>query len=104
MLQIPIQEAPIWLVQTIINSSGKDNKKPASHYLGLLQGTGKGARNHSTASLAGLLLARGVDAQIAFEPIKAWNETRCKPLQSEDEVSKTFIYKANSWGLFPFVR
>ncbi|WP_338652695.1 bifunctional DNA primase/polymerase [Sporosarcina psychrophila] len=92
VLQTPILEVPKWLLETIISKTGgKYNKKPASHYVGLLQGAGQGVRNHSTTSLAGHLLARGVDAQVSFEIVKIWNEARCDPPQSEEEVNKTFM-------------
>lgn len=88
----PIPEAPEWLIQTIINKTGtKYNKKPSSHYVDLLQGVGEGARNHSTASLTGYLLRKDIDPGVAFELIRIWNETRCNPSQSEEEVQRTFI-------------
>ncbi|MFF2752769.1 bifunctional DNA primase/polymerase [Psychrobacillus sp. NPDC058041] len=92
VLETHIQEAPNWLVQTIIDKTGKKyDKKPASYYVGLLQGVGEGMRNHSTASLIGYLLRKNVDAGIAYELIKIWNEKRCDPPQSMEELTKTFI-------------
>ncbi|ALC85734.1 hypothetical protein AM499_07805 [Bacillus sp. FJAT-22090] len=92
VLETSIQEAPYWLVQTIINNTGhKYDKKPASHYVNLLQGVGEGMRNHSTASLIGYLLRKNVDADITYELIKIWNETRCNPSQSMEELNKTFV-------------
>lgn len=92
VLETPIQEAPNWLIQTIINRTGnKYDKKPGSYYVDLLQGVGEGMRNHSTASLIGYLLRKDVDPGVVFELIKIWNEKSCDPPQKVEEVTQTFI-------------
>lgn len=92
VLETTVQKAPDWLVHIINQSTGaKGKKKDSQHFISILQGIGEGARNHSTASLTGYLLNRNVDAGVAFEIIKIWNEVKCHPPQSEKEVENTFI-------------
>lgn len=92
VLETSIATAPEWLIQKVLkNSGGKSNKKPTSHFTSILKGVGKGSRNHSAASLTGHLLRKNIEPELVFELLMIWNETRCKPPMSEDEVTKTFI-------------
>jgi hypothetical protein len=92
-LEAPIAEAPTWLV-TLISKPA-----PAQRYGGTdrpewLQqacGTvGEGARNDTLTRLAGYLLRRWVDAELAYELATAWNATHCRPPLSEEELARTF--------------
>ncbi len=49
-------------------------------------GVAEGARNATIASLAGHLLWRGVDLEVAIELMLAWNRTHCRPPLADDEV------------------
>ncbi|MGZ6008807.1 MAG: bifunctional DNA primase/polymerase [Rhizomicrobium sp.] len=62
---------------------------PASYWRKLIQeGVKEGARNTTIASLAGHLLWRGIDPNVATELLLCWNRVRCRPPLSDDEVAR----------------
>ena len=48
----------------------------------------EGRRNATAARLAGYLLRRWVDPQLALALVAAWNRTHCQPPLGEDEVAR----------------
>lgn len=58
-------------------------------WLQITAGVGKGSRNVSTASLAGLLI-RKLDPHIAWDLLCAWNNQNNRPPLNEEELFKTF--------------
>jgi hypothetical protein len=52
------------------------------------EGVDEGSRNNALASLAGHLLWRGVDPQVALELLLAWNRVRCRPPLADNEVAQ----------------
>ena len=62
---------------------------PLAHWRDLLrEGVDEGCRNDTLASLAGHLLWHGVDPEVAFELLLAWNRMRCRPPLTDDEVAR----------------
>jgi hypothetical protein len=49
----------------------------------------EGARNRTLASLAGHLLRNRIDPWVTLDLLTAWNQTRCRPPLSENEVMTT---------------
>jgi hypothetical protein len=49
-------------------------------------GVAEGQRNTSLASLVGHLLWHGVDQKVVLELMLCWNQTRCNPPLSDEEV------------------
>jgi hypothetical protein len=62
---------------------------PPAEWRELVKGVDQGARNSSTARLAGYLLRRFVDPFVVLELLQCWNATRCMPPLSEAEVQRT---------------
>lgn len=52
-------------------------------------GVGEGERNNTIASLAGHLLWHDVDADVVAEMLVCWNQVRCRPPLSQEEVLRT---------------
>ncbi len=48
----------------------------------------EGTRNSTLASLAGHLLWHGVDPQVAFDLLLAFNRVRCRPPLPDEEVAR----------------
>jgi hypothetical protein len=77
---------PAWLMQ----DRERETARTRNDWLQLLRTTiHQGGRNHTVASLAGHLLRRGIDPQIALELLLGWNATRCRPPLPEAEVVRT---------------
>lgn len=96
---IPIIEAPNWLLNLIEKRTAtKDNKKPSSYWTGIMAGVNQGGRNQAATSLIGYLLRRYVDTALVVEIVDIWNE-RNKPPLSNDELEKIMISIARKEGL-----
>jgi hypothetical protein len=52
-------------------------------------GVAEGTRNNTIASLAGHLLGHGIDPNVTMELLLCWNEVRCRPPLTEEEVIRT---------------
>jgi Bifunctional DNA primase/polymerase, N-terminal/Primase C terminal 1 (PriCT-1) len=88
-----IAEAPPWLVTLMskqhVAQIHRDLDRPEWMQHACV-GVGEGARNDTTTRLAGHLLRRWVDAELAYELVTAWNATHCRPPLPKDEIGRTF--------------
>ena len=81
--------APVWLLLAAAGPTPQHGH-PARYWRALLaKGVASGERNNTIASLAGHLLWRVVDPQVVTELLLCWNEVRCDPPLSPEEVAKT---------------
>jgi len=83
---LPLATAPRWLLPAPHDDARRGH--PLAHWRDLArQDVAEGRRNNTLASLAGHLLWRGVDAQVALELLLAFNRARCRPPLPDDEVA-----------------
>jgi hypothetical protein len=81
---------PEWLLELVIGGRTPVRGRPLSHWREIVrQGVGEGERNSTIASLTGHLLWHEVDPEIILDLLLCWNEVRCRPPLSDDEVSRT---------------
>jgi hypothetical protein len=86
--EVGLAPMPHWLLGLLRSSHGQSGHR-LSHWRRLVrEGVEQGARNSTIASLAGHLLWHGVDAQVVLEMLMVWNEARCRPPLSADEVAR----------------
>lgn len=79
---------PAWLAERLRERS-PGQARPVSEWRELAAGGAReGERNARTASLAGHLLARGVDTLVTLELLIAWDATRNRPSLGGDEVTR----------------
>lgn len=79
---------PPWLSQLARPAHGRAGH-PLAHWRELVRRRiPEGERNNSIASLAGHLFWRGVDAEVVFELLEAWNREHCEPPLAADEVAR----------------
>jgi len=84
----PMAALPAWLREPSPDQGRRGH--PLTHWRRLLhEGVAEGERNNTIASLAGHLLWHGLDPEVATELLLAWNETRCRPPLSPEEVART---------------
>ena len=84
---VPLASAPQWLAPT---QRAHPGPRPVGHWRSLAaNGAPAGSRNDSVASLAGHLLARGVDPEVVKELLLGWNAARCRPPLDDQEVART---------------
>lgn len=80
---------PDWLLP-YLGSGGEHHGHPLSHWRQLARaGVAQGTRNSTIASLAGHLLWHGVDPEVVLDLMLCWNDRRCRPPLSDDEVART---------------
>jgi hypothetical protein len=80
---------PRWLIREITGSDRRVGRR-LSHWRQLVkEGVPEGERNNAVASLAGHLLWHGVDPEVTLELLLCWNNSRCRPPLSGDEVART---------------
>ncbi|MGX5789917.1 primase alpha helix C-terminal domain-containing protein [Staphylococcus equorum] len=72
-----------------INYSNQYKKRDSSYWRNLAFGVGEGERNHSLASISGLLLRRYVPPELAYGLVTAWGKS-CNPPMDDNEINKTF--------------
>lgn len=72
-----------------INYSNQYKKRDSSYWRDLAFGVGEGERNHSLASISGLLLRRYVPPELAYGLVTAWGKS-CNPPMDDSEINKTF--------------
>ncbi len=82
---LPLAAVPEWLIRWVSDDNPTQN---ASQRRTWARGVAEGSRNIALASIAGQLLARGVDPHLALQLCYAWNQTNRPPL-SDDEVWRT---------------
>ncbi len=80
-----LPEIPEW-VWPLVEKAGSAPASPArvAHPDGLPPGVGKGARNQTTASLAGRYLNKGLSAEETATVLLAWNRKNSPPLPDEE--------------------
>jgi hypothetical protein len=78
---------PEWLER--LASAPEGRGQPVRYWRELLRaGVEEGVRNNTIASLAGHLLWRGVDPEVAIELLLCWNRVRCRPPLEDEEVAR----------------
>lgn len=76
---------------------GQPRAQPAEVYAAMAstpigEGGGTAGGRHNTAiRLIGYLLRRGVDPQVAWPLIDAWNQQRCSPPLPQDQLERAFM-------------
>lgn len=84
-----VAAAPEWLL--ILANGGSGNGATATapiEWRGLARGVAEGARDCTTAKLAGYLLRRHVDPFVTLELLQGWNATRCAPPLPETDIER----------------
>lgn len=84
-----VSPVPEWLL-SLTGEATEGQRKPVSHWQGILQGMAEGGRNEAAASLAGHLLRKGIHPEVAYELIALWNDGRNDPPLEVEELDKTF--------------
>ena len=82
---LPLAAVPEWLIRRVADDYPTQNTSQRRTWA---RGVAEGSRNTALASIAGQLLARGVDPHLALQLCYAWNQTNRPPL-SDDEVWRT---------------
>ncbi|MEM7618392.1 MAG: bifunctional DNA primase/polymerase [Pseudomonadota bacterium] len=87
-----ISEAPQWLLN-LVKSEQKQvgQEKRNADWSSIIAGVCEGQRNDCLARLVGKLLGHRLDPELTLHIVSAWNDARCKPPLSHDEVYKTFV-------------
>jgi hypothetical protein len=86
--QAKLAPLPVWLAQLARPEHGRAGH-PLAHWRELTRRRiSEGERNNTIASLAGHLFWRGVDAEVVFELLEAWNREHCEPPLTADEVAR----------------
>jgi hypothetical protein len=83
-----IAPAPDWLLAKIAEPTTGAAVTPPSEWRELIKGVSEGARDCSTAKLAGHLLRRGVHSFVVLELLQSWNATRCTPPLPEKAIAR----------------
>lgn len=86
--QARLAPVPGWLIELTRPAHARTGH-PLTHWRELTRRQiPEGERNNTIASLAGHLFWHGVDAQVAFELLDAWNRQRCEPPLPAEEVAR----------------
>ncbi len=80
--------APGWLLDLILVPQDRTRAKLPSEWVELMKGMTEGGRNDAVARIAGKLLRCYVEPPLALELCLAWNEARCCPPLTADEVTQ----------------
>lgn len=86
-LEVPLAPAPEWLLKLVLRSADRIPTPPSEWRKLITDGVVEGSRNDSITRLAGHLLRKGVDPDVAHDLLLAWNESRCHPPLDRDEVA-----------------
>jgi hypothetical protein len=88
--EVPPAAMPGWLVDALSKRQGGGAARDPSEWRRLVaEGVADGGRNTAVSRLTGHLLRRYVDPEVAHELVQAWNELRCRPPLTPEEVTKT---------------
>jgi hypothetical protein len=86
--QARLAPLPHWLIQLARPPHGRVGH-PLTHWRELTRRQiPEGERNNTIASLAGHLFWHGVDAEVVFELLEAWNREHCEPPLAVEEVAR----------------
>ncbi len=80
--------APAWLL-SLVRVSAASKPAPVSEWRTLAKSMTEGGRNDAVARIAGKLLRCRLEPRLALELCLAWNEARCTPPLSSEEVTRT---------------
>lgn len=80
---------PDWLVKALGPKRPRREATPVHEWLRIADGVSEGERNDAATRLTGHLLRRGVDPEVAFALLIAWNTLNIPPLP-DDELTRTF--------------
>ena len=86
-----VAEAPDWLLAAITertNGNGHVAAPPSQWRALVVDGVDEGQRDTSATRLAGYLLRRRIDPVVAHELLQIWNEARCRPPLSPDDITR----------------
>ena len=85
---VPLAPLPRWVLELLARGAATQPKRvPTGEWTRLLlEGVREGARNTTAARLAGYLLRRGVEAEVAAALLLAWNAQANKPPLPEREI------------------
>lgn len=83
-----VASAPSWLL-TMVNKPPERTSTSATEWRELVKGVSEGGRNDALSRLAGKLLRSRLDPYMVLELCLAWNEARCQPPLTNDEVIQT---------------
>lgn len=87
--EIALARLPAWLL-ALARGGSAGTGHPLPYWRSLVRrGVGEGERNSTIASLAGHLLWHDVDPDVVLELLLSWNQARCRPPLSDDEVAQT---------------
>lgn len=88
--EIALASPPHWLLSSIEQRTGTVEPRPIDEWSALVRnGVARGARNATVARLAGYLLRRKPAARAVLEIMRAWNQSRCRPPLSDEEIART---------------
>jgi bifunctional DNA primase/polymerase-like protein/primase-like protein len=91
--EMPIAEAPEWVVKLAITPAAKDGtakaELPENWRRLVANGVREGGRNNAIARLAGKMLRHGLDPFMALDLCRCWNAQRCRPPLDDAEVVRT---------------
>jgi hypothetical protein len=80
-------DAPEWLFPKA-DVAQLDARRPVTHWQRVCRGIPEGARNETGASIAGMLLRKGIDPETTLQLMLGWN-LRCNPPQDEQDIVLT---------------
>ena len=87
--EMPLAPMPAWLGGSRFGD-GEQVGHSLAYWRDLVhEGVAEGRRNSTVASLTGHLLWHGVDPDVIMELLLAWNQVRCRPPLSDEEVIAT---------------
>jgi len=84
-------DAPDWLLKLVVQRPSYKRAQSQADWKKLLQGVSEGSRNQSAARLAGKLFRHRLDSEFVLYLLASWNDSRCKPPLSNDELYNVFI-------------
>jgi Bifunctional DNA primase/polymerase, N-terminal/Primase C terminal 1 (PriCT-1) len=86
--EVPFAPMPPWMLAELLGTAGTPKAAPPQEWEGLVStGAGNGTRNQNLTRIAGHLMRRFVNPQLAYSLIQSWNAQNCHPPLSAREVS-----------------
>jgi hypothetical protein len=79
--------APEWLLNAAADRA-VNSATPPAEWRALIQGVAEGARNCSTARLAGHLLRHHIDPLVVLDLLQCWNAARCAPPLPQKDIER----------------
>jgi hypothetical protein len=79
--------APEWLLNAAADKA-VNGATPPAEWRTLIKGVAEGARDCSTARLAGHLLRHHIDPLVVLDLLQCWNAARCVPPLPERDIER----------------